>query len=391
MFFSTWSGLCHNLSKTEIFFGGVRDCVKQAILDCTGFTQGVFPFRYLGVPQNTSRISVGMYGDLITKIQHAVLHWSSNLLTYAGLAHLINSISFGLETFWCASVLLPKNIIKHINKLCKNFFWSSGTQQRMIFKRWSSICKPWFEGGFEIKELLSWNKAQIAKLLWQIEAGQGGIWGKWIHKYVLGNQSIWLVRLSGSHSESFRNILSIRDSLLLSASTINQARGLLNSWASTGRFLVSKAYDMFRAKAVTRIWSKVITDRTVIPVHCITTTLARQRCLATIDKINLRGLVLINRCSLCKEARETHSHLFFKCSFSKNVWSQMLEWMKIMGCNQHWKTHWFRGALNVTVYYIWLERNTRIFEGKERDWRHIVGSIKYVVSIRCLYCEPKVE
>ncbi|XP_074300298.1 uncharacterized protein LOC141631538 [Silene latifolia] len=62
-------GLQTNIEKTNIYFGGVHPDVKEAILAATGFSDGQFPFRYLGVPLSPSRISVTMFDSLILKIK----------------------------------------------------------------------------------------------------------------------------------------------------------------------------------------------------------------------------------------------------------------------------------------------------------------------------------
>ncbi|XP_074305489.1 uncharacterized protein LOC141640704 [Silene latifolia] len=82
--FASWSGLRENINKTEIYFGGVSPDVKALILHTIWFAEGSFPFRYLGVPLNSSRNSAEVYGSLITKIQNALLHWSNKFLSYAG-------------------------------------------------------------------------------------------------------------------------------------------------------------------------------------------------------------------------------------------------------------------------------------------------------------------
>ncbi|XP_074305069.1 uncharacterized protein LOC141640004 [Silene latifolia] len=120
--FAELSGLHANIEKTNMYFGGVHPDVKEAMLAVTGFSDGQFPFRYLGVPLSTSRVSVAMFDSLILKIKHSIQHWSSDFLTYAGRVQLINSIIFGMETFWCSCNLLPHEVLHKINKLCKDFF-----------------------------------------------------------------------------------------------------------------------------------------------------------------------------------------------------------------------------------------------------------------------------
>ncbi|KAK9689935.1 hypothetical protein RND81_09G092300 [Saponaria officinalis] len=111
-------------------------------------------------------------------------------------------------------------------------------------------------------------------------------------------------------------------------------------------------------------------------------------------------MVLINRCNLCLEANETHSHLFFKCPYSHEVWTSILAWMKLRGRSSNlmselhwtqsrgrrkfWKTGLFRCSIAATVFHIWDERNKRIFEGHGRTMKQLETAIKYTVAIKCL-------
>ena len=51
--FGRMSGLVVNAAKSSIFFGGVGEHIKQAILLHTGFSEVTFPFKYLGEPLRT--------------------------------------------------------------------------------------------------------------------------------------------------------------------------------------------------------------------------------------------------------------------------------------------------------------------------------------------------
>ncbi|XP_074299393.1 uncharacterized protein LOC141630480 [Silene latifolia] len=136
--FAGWTGLQANTSKTEIYFGGVKDDIRYQLLQTTGFSEGKFPFRYLGLPLNIARNRVDMYGVLITKIQAAIQHW-----------------------------------------ICKNFFWGiEDNRRKLVLKSWTDICSPREEGGFGIKELLSWNRALLAKRIWLLDLPPVGIWSR---------------------------------------------------------------------------------------------------------------------------------------------------------------------------------------------------------------------
>ncbi|XP_074300380.1 uncharacterized protein LOC141631638 [Silene latifolia] len=265
--FSCWSGLQAKVDKTEIYFGGVSSSIKSQILLIYGFSEGTFPFRL----------------------------------------QLLNSVVFGIENLWCASVLLPKSVIKTINKLCKNFFWNikATDKKKMTAKSWSSICAPSNEGGFGVKELLSWNKALISKWLWLLDKTPQGLWRIWHSIYHLSHCSIWDAAVQDRYSESFRSIISVKNDLLSATGSPAAAKTLLHSWCSGDKFQVATAYTWFRPCYPTVPWSKGIFHRVVVPRHSIISSLACQQKLATVDNLILKGLITPNRCVLCKQASET--------------------------------------------------------------------------------------
>lgn len=56
--FSMASGLQANANKSSVYFGGVPGNIQYQILEVLGFTISTMPFRYLGVPLSTKRISI---------------------------------------------------------------------------------------------------------------------------------------------------------------------------------------------------------------------------------------------------------------------------------------------------------------------------------------------
>lgn len=59
--FGQVSGLHINPTKTAIFFGGVNALKKQVMLQDTGFTEGSFPFNYLGVPLSPHKLLASQF------------------------------------------------------------------------------------------------------------------------------------------------------------------------------------------------------------------------------------------------------------------------------------------------------------------------------------------
>ncbi|KAL6584556.1 hypothetical protein OROMI_003845 [Orobanche minor] len=59
--FSKTTGLIANRRKSEIYFAGVRQEVKESILSYSQIPEGNLPFRYLGIPLNGKRLSIIQY------------------------------------------------------------------------------------------------------------------------------------------------------------------------------------------------------------------------------------------------------------------------------------------------------------------------------------------
>ncbi|XP_074297986.1 uncharacterized protein LOC141628788 [Silene latifolia] len=297
-------------------------------------------------PLNTARTSVGMYGILINKIQAATQQWSSKFLSYAGRIQLLNTVVFGLKNFWCAIALLPKSVLKTINKMCKTFFGNiADNDRRMVDKSWSSIYSPLAEGGFGVKELLSWNKALISKWLWLIDQPHQGLWSAWHKAYHLSSCSIWDTTIQDRFTESFRSIFIVKDDLLAATGSPTAAKTLLQDWCTRYKFTVTTSYNWFRPRSPTIHWHKAISQKVVIPRHDIISSLAYQKKLATIDKLTLKGLMIPNWCILCKKDNESHDHLFFDFSFSRVVWQELMDWNHLAGRSNTIDRSW-SGACN---------------------------------------------
>ncbi|XP_074298494.1 uncharacterized protein LOC141629377 [Silene latifolia] len=66
--FSKAYGLSKNSSKSEVYYNGVAQTIKDDIKQVTWFTEGSMPFRYLGVPVQATRLIKIEYNMLVEKM-----------------------------------------------------------------------------------------------------------------------------------------------------------------------------------------------------------------------------------------------------------------------------------------------------------------------------------
>ena len=144
-------------------------------------------------------------------MKNRVNDWKNKSLSYAGRLQLISAVLASLPVYWASVMLLPKGIIKEVEKLMRNFLWSSGQNSKGIAKvSWNDICKPKKYGGLGLKNLQDWNIALLSSRIWKISSGHDSLWVKWVKFYHLEGRSFWDVRAKDKMSWSWRNLLKIR-------------------------------------------------------------------------------------------------------------------------------------------------------------------------------------
>ncbi|OIT04403.1 hypothetical protein A4A49_65235, partial [Nicotiana attenuata] len=96
-------------------------------------------------------------------------------------------------------------------------------------------------------------------------------------------------------------------------------------------------------------------------------------------------------CPLCNQATESIAHLFFQCTIATERWSKLMQWQGIRRQVMSWNDEldWavvnyngknpeaelYRMVLAGGVYYVWQERNQRVFMNKKRDVDTIIKII----------------
>ncbi|XP_058767357.1 uncharacterized protein LOC131641049 [Vicia villosa] len=106
------------------------------------------PFRYLGVPLTSKKLTVAHYLPLIDKILSRIQHWSARLLSHAGRVQLVKVVGFAIANYWLQCIPIPKAVLKKIHVACRTFIWTSGiSTNRKSPISWKNMCKPMVKGG----------------------------------------------------------------------------------------------------------------------------------------------------------------------------------------------------------------------------------------------------
>lgn len=66
--------------------------------------------------------------------------------------------------------------------MCRAYLWGGSEDKKHIaLVSWDKVRVPKMQGGFNIKECGTWNKASNGKLAWQLATNQESLWVKWVH------------------------------------------------------------------------------------------------------------------------------------------------------------------------------------------------------------------
>lgn len=120
---------------------------QDDIMRITGFCKGNLPFRNLGIPLSSKKLSNNQCLVLADKIGAKLSHWSSHMLSYASRVQLVNSIIFGSVNYWLSCLPL-QGVIKCIEAKYRSFVWSekdSVTRKSPV--EWEKVCLPRNLGG----------------------------------------------------------------------------------------------------------------------------------------------------------------------------------------------------------------------------------------------------
>ncbi|GJR02930.1 hypothetical protein Tco_0525914 [Tanacetum coccineum] len=111
--------------------------------------------------------------------------------------------------------------------------------------------------------------------------------------------------------------------------------------------------------------------------------------------------IKVNWFSMCPDS---HNHLFFTCEFSNGIWKELLKmlnvklsecWdhiideMKVLPSNKNIWSIVRRLVCGTAVYYIWQERNNRLFKNEKRDINTIINIAKEAVGMKLLGIKVK--
>ncbi|GKV35665.1 hypothetical protein SLEP1_g43906 [Rubroshorea leprosula] len=200
--FELVSGLKINFSKSQLMSINMEEewTIRMSyLLNCQ---IGVIPFKYLGMLVGGNHRRVSFWQTLVDSLKKKLAGWKGKWLSFGGRITLLNSVLTSLPVFLLSVFLAPKNVVRSIEKIRRDFLWGGCEDTRKVhWVNWEKVCKGKHEGGLGVKSIRAFNLALLGKWWGKLAKGEAGLWSRLIkEKYGAGNDS-WLSWVKNGRGE----------------------------------------------------------------------------------------------------------------------------------------------------------------------------------------------
>ncbi|GJY46428.1 RNA-directed DNA polymerase, eukaryota, reverse transcriptase zinc-binding domain protein [Tanacetum coccineum] len=242
-----------------------------------------------------------MRGSIKAKVNNR----KNKLLSYAGRLQLIASILSSMQVYWASVFILPKSVVKEIDKLLKGFLWCQGALSKGKAKvAWKQICRPKDERGL--------------------------------------GESIWTIDCDKNASHGWKQILSLRDKMRNHiVSKIGDGASVFlwhDKWWGPDPITKFIPLEVIRNVGLDtkmklkemvndgkwrwpKEWNNAYQNIATIPVPEFDEK--KQDTLSTQERLQKWYPEKQMACTLCGSCPDSNNHLFFECCYSKTVWGEM--------------------------------------------------------------------
>ncbi|GKB07076.1 putative reverse transcriptase domain, reverse transcriptase zinc-binding domain protein [Tanacetum coccineum] len=168
-------------------------------------------------------------------------------------------------------------------------------------------------------------------------------------------------------------------------------------------FFVKCAWEALRPRGLEIPWYSTVWFPHCILRHAFHLWLLMRKSLRTQDKLRPWDVgpttdLAVLRCSLCGVQMDSHEHIFFECGYSSKVWSlirnlagmenvppileDIVAWFHPMAAKRSFINVVGKLLFAAASYYIWLERNNRLFKNTRRSPEELRDLIMVVVRLK---------
>nr|GEX58808.1 hypothetical protein [Tanacetum cinerariifolium] len=339
-----------------LFTRGDLDSAKVVMESLDEFKQvsGLVP----SVPLISSRLLNRDCKILVEKARNRIRDWKNKSLSFAGRLQLCKSMISSMQVYWASVLVIPLGIIHDIQQLIRGFLWCNGDYKRGKAKvAWDDICLPIREEGLGLRCLEVFNLALMTTHIWHIVSNKESLWVRWIHTYKLRGRTFWDICPTNAMSWGWRKLLQLCDIVkpyfwiqnwplswlakapilsTLSAPILTEHEDSVYWCDSNGlisTFSVKCAWEALRPRGL-KVWSLMLV-------------------LAGMESVPLRLEDIVN-------------------------------WLRPMAAKRSFKSVVGKLLFASMAYFVWCERNNRLFKNIRRSPKELKDQIMVVVRLKLI-------
>ncbi|GJR74809.1 putative RNA-directed DNA polymerase, eukaryota, reverse transcriptase zinc-binding domain protein [Tanacetum coccineum] len=299
------SGLKINIHKSSIYGVAVSHEEVQLMASNTRCNAGFFPFSYIGLPIGSNMSLTANWKFLVDKFHSKLSSWNANLFSYGGLLTLLKEVLGSLGIYFLSLFKAPTTVLKTLETIRASFFWGGSlNSNKLSWMKWPHVLASFDKGGLAIGSLKAFNLALLHKWRWRFFVNPGSLWVKVIRA------------LHGSEGGFDQNGCKFNG---------------IWSTAHDGMFFVGALRRLINDHMLPSLVIKMTWDKTL--PHKVNIFMWRLKLdrLPKIPEIS---------CPSCNGNVESNVHIFFECSFTKDVWKTIRRWcgnsFPLFDSNTHW-------------------------------------------------------
>ncbi|XP_071699071.1 uncharacterized protein [Rutidosis leptorrhynchoides] len=276
--------------------------------------------------------------------------------------------------------MIPQGVIEEIDKILKEFLWNQDISSKGKAKvAWKQVCYPKDQGGLGLRPLKEWNAISLVKEVWRILAKKESLWGKWVNVVKLNGRDFWSIQPCYHDSWGWKILLNFREKIKPHIVTdFRDGREELRWLTNEGKkvhFSTHQVWKDLRSNKPKVVWHHIVWFKFFEPKHAFILWLAILNRLSTQDRMQMSIWVGMKRKMIFKGLPNQLNGIvecLAKYPYSNKIW-----------CTVN------RIMLAACVYFVWNERNCRLFRNQKRSADVLCTAIEGFIQMKLLTLKVK--
>ncbi|GAU39610.1 hypothetical protein TSUD_276500 [Trifolium subterraneum] len=325
------SGQEINLVKSEVFISrNMSHVAKEDLSRILGVKLVLGTSIYLGLPSMVGRSKKAIFSYIKDRIWKRINSWRGCALSKAGKEIMIKSVMQAISSYVMSMFVLPTSLIDDIEKMINAFWWRGGNNNNNNNKgihwlAWERLACPKAYEGLGFRNFEAFNKAMVAKQVWNIVQNPNSLVAKLIKAKYFPHSSLFEAPLGYNPSFAWRSMWHARQILSLGCrwrigigDNIRVMhgpwlRGSANRWVPSPQPAGSDKYH------VDGNWNGIWKAQAPHKARHLLWRLCRG-CLPTRYRLLERRVECTLNCPVCDEEIEDELHIFFRCAVARDSW-----------------------------------------------------------------------